>query len=169
MTKYHVKREPVVQPQDQSIKLIPLTKGQVATVDATDYDWLMKWAWNAYWHPRTKTYYARRAHGPHMQRFIMGAKPNQLVDHRDGDTLNNRRKNLRYATSAQNASNRKVHSNNKYGHKGVYWRADMSAWQVSIYCNGKRIHLGYYPQLSDALAARHSAEREHFGEFARPT
>jgi hypothetical protein len=90
MAKFRVEREPVVQPLDESIKLIPLTKGQFALVDAADYDWLMQWPWNAYWHPRTKSYYARRAHGPLMHRFILGlTDPKIKGDHRDGNTLNN--------------------------------------------------------------------------------
>lgn len=40
MAKYHVFRAPVVQPQDQSYRIIPLTRGQVALVDTADYDWL---------------------------------------------------------------------------------------------------------------------------------
>lgn len=40
MAKHRVVREPVVQPLDQSYRLIPLTKGKVAIVDATDYEWL---------------------------------------------------------------------------------------------------------------------------------
>jgi HNH endonuclease len=170
MAKYRVEREPVVQPQDKSIKLIALTKGQVTVVDAHNFERLNALAWNAYWHPRTKTFYARLGHsGQHMQRIIMNAKPGQLIDHHNGDTLDNRENNLRVATHAQNASNRKVHCNNKSGHKGVYWRDDMRAWQVSINCEGKRFHLGYFPKQEDAINARHKAERQHFGEFARPT
>jgi hypothetical protein len=167
MAKRRVEREPVVQPLDQSIKLIPLTKGQVATVDVADYEWLMQWPWNAYWHPRTKSYYARQAHGKLMHRLILGlTDPAIKCDHQDGDTLNNRRYNLRVATDQQNAQNRKTRSDNKCGHVGIWWRKDVQMWQASIFDNGKPRHLGYFRNFDDAFFARSMAEIEVFGQFA---
>jgi hypothetical protein len=56
----HVHRHEVVQPQDPSYRLIPLTYGQNTIVDTENYDWLMQWEWEALWDPKTKSYYAVR-------------------------------------------------------------------------------------------------------------
>lgn len=167
MQKPRVVRHEVVQPPDQSIKYIALTKGQTAIVDAANYEWLKQWNWSAFWHPRTKTFYARRGHaGPLMHRVIFNAQPTQLLDHKSGDTLDNRRQNIRFATSSQNAQNRKTYSSNKSGHKGVYWNAANSKWVAQIGTNGRNKYLGSFMQQSEAIAARLIAEHENFGEFA---
>ena len=87
---YNVKRHAVVQPLDQSIKLIPLTQGRNAVVDAVDYEWLMQWNWCAAWCPITRSFYAtRRDYTVNrrlgitvpMHRVIMGMPTGVQVDH----------------------------------------------------------------------------------------
>ncbi len=51
-----------------------------------------------------------------------------MVDHKDGDPLNNRKTNLRKATPAQNAGNTKLLRNNKSGYKGVFWDKKYNRW-----------------------------------------
>jgi hypothetical protein len=160
-------RHEVIQPLDQSIKYIALTKGQTAIVDASDYDWLMQWCWTAYWHPRTKSFYARRNKGgPSMHRIIMKAKSGDLLDHRNGTTLDNRRRNLRFATSAQNAQNRKVRVDSKSGHTGIAWNPAKGKWTAQIGVKGRNRYLGSFHEISDAIAARAKAAQETFGEFS---
>jgi hypothetical protein len=168
MAKYRVERESVVQPLDQSIKLIPLTNGYVAVVDAFNYEWLMRWNWYAFWNISTHSFYARRAHnGPLMHRFILGlTDPKIEGDHRDGNTLNNRSYNLRVATRQQNSQNRGSYKNNKSGYSGVIWHSRDQVWQAYINTNGKRTHLGYFRNKDDAFFARAMAEIEQHGRFA---
>lgn len=80
---------------------IPLTQGQVALVDASDYEWLMQWKWFALWNKTSRSFYAarnpknidgKRAH-IRMNRLILGLEYGdpRMGDHRDGNTLNNLR------------------------------------------------------------------------------
>ena len=161
----HPYREPVVQPQDQSIKLIALTQGQVTIIDAFKYDWAMRTNWWARWDPTIHGYYAL---GPitFMHRILIGAKGEERVDHKNGNSLDNRLENLRIVSNFENAWNRKVRSTCKSGYTGIHWRDDIKKWQVDICSHGKRIHLGYHAKWEDALAVRIKAEQEYFGEFA---
>jgi hypothetical protein len=103
-------------------RVIPLTKGKLAIVDDADYHWLCQWRWvfssNGY-AMRTVTDNGRRRFFQ-MHRVIMGAQPGQLVDHIDGNRLNNTRDNLRIVTHSQNNWNRKPNRGHRY--KGRCWR-----------------------------------------------
>lgn len=74
------------------------------------------------------------------------------VDHIDGDRLNNRWRNLRNVTIAQNRRNAAKRSDNKSGTNGVFWNSRYQNWQVVI-------HVGGFDKLEDAIAARKQAER----------
>lgn len=164
-------------------RLIPLTKGQFAIVDAEDYEWLSQHKWYAYWHARTQSYYACRNQNiappgekwkntvVRMHREILGLKRGdpRRGDHQDGNTLNYQRHNLRIATNSQNAMNRKKTVANTSGHKGVYLRKDKIAhpWGVFVKVNGKMIHCGFYATKQEAIAVRIEAEKKYYGEFAR--
>jgi hypothetical protein len=101
-----------------------------------------------------------------VHRSILGAKPGTLVDHANHDGLDNRRCNIRLATSADNNANRVLQKNNTSGVVGVVWHKHAQRWQAQIKKNRKMHYLGLFKELSDAIAARRSAEQEHFGEFA---
>lgn len=105
-----------------------------------------------------------------LHRFIMGATGDEVVDHINGDTLDNRKCNLRVVTVQQNVMNHKHHnSRTKSGHRGVFWyhAHGFNKWVAKIQKDGKRIHIGYFDELQDAIDARLKAEEEYFGEFAR--
>ena len=162
MAKRRVYREPVVQPLDKSIKLIPLTRGQVAIVNATDYDWLNQWNWCAWWCKDTRSFYARRLDF-YMHSVIAGTS---RTDHKNGNTLDNRRDNLRGANGSQNQANRKIGINNCSGYKGVS-QADSGRWRSRIMVNRKEISLGRFDTPQQAAYAYNQAALKHFGEFAR--
>ena len=101
------------------MKLIKLSKGQVAKVDDKNFDWLNQWKWFAVWAKDTQSFYAMRAE-PYrddfgvprrravlMHRLIMDTPKGMVVDHIDHATLNNQESNLRNCTTSQNAMNRK--------------------------------------------------------------
>ena len=173
--KRNVKRHAVVQPQDQSIKLIPLTQGQVTVVDAIEYESLSLWAWFAWRNNANSCYYAvhdawdpetKRNVRIYMARHIMNAPPDLQVDHINRNTLDNRRANLRLATQSQNQHNRPKWKKRVDGFKGVYQNADTKMWYACIWVNNKSVYLGQFAdEISAAIAYNEAAVVLH-GEFA---
>lgn len=157
------------------MKEIELTQGQRAKVDDADFEWLNQWKWYAHWNPGTQSYYAVRM-GPrgdrkrktiHMHRIIMEAAEMQDVDHvHSGDTLNNKRDNLRLCTNAQNHYNQRKLSPASSVLKGVIWCKANHKWQAQIKLAGHQIHLGYFAVERDAALAYDIKARELFGKFA---
>lgn len=90
-----------------------------------------------------------------------GVWPSGEVDHKDGNGLNNRIENLRDGTRSQNQRNQKLGRKNKSGVLGVSWHTKSGRWQVHIWIEGKRKHIGYYKRLKHAHAARAAAASAH--------
>jgi hypothetical protein len=159
-------RPELTQPDDPSIRLIPLTKGQVAIVDTDRYEWASQWKWHA--HYGHGAYYAvrktRRAEPKkYLHRQLLG-EPDGEVDHINGNTLDCRMQNLRTCTRSQNNANRSPLKNNTSGYPGVYRYGDH--WEARIYLGHKIIHLGHFATKEEAIAARKAGEVRHYGEFA---
>ena len=89
----------------------------------------------------------------------------EFLDHIDGDPLNNRIENLRPATKAQNAMNRRVMKTNKLKTKGVHKRGDKYYAQIAM--SGNVFPLGSFSTLLEASATYQRAALKHFGEYAR--
>lgn len=90
-----------------------------------------------------------------------GSWPDDQIDHINGVSDDNRIKNLRVVTNAENSRNKSMQKNNTSGVMGVYWCKDISKWKAQIQCNGKSIHLGYFTSKDDAIAARADAESKY--------
>lgn|SRR4051812_40385439 len=90
-----------------------------------------------------------------------------IIDHIDGDPLNNRISNLRAATHSQNMMNRRIHSTNASGYKGVKWDEKEKRWEARIRANGVVFKLGRFKTAEAASAAYQNASIKHHGEFAR--
>lgn len=153
-------------------KEIELTRGLVALVDDDNYEWLSAGGkWNA--RGREGNYYAGRTvwvgkhcHGETMHRLILPS-PTQ-VDHVNGNTLDNRRSNLRVATPAQNAANRKQRADSKQKYKGIRpTRAPGNPWLAEITVKGVREYLGVFPTEEAAARAYDTAAIARLGDFAR--
>lgn len=98
--------------------------------------------------------------------YVHGEWPPGLLDHVNGDGLDNRIDNLRPATVSENAANRRVRRDSSTGAKGVIWYARTRRWQARITVKGKEKHLGYFTRFEDASDAYQRAAVQHFGEFA---
>ncbi len=149
------------------IREIVLSNGDVTIVDDVDYEMLLA---VGVWH-RTGFGYAY-AHGPNgrgirMHRLILGAGRGDMVDHADGDRLNNRRCNLRLASHSQNNANKRRAKNNTSGFKGVYWCRAKQRWHATVMLNRKRHHAGYFESAEQAHHAYVELASKLFGEFVR--
>lgn len=103
----------------------------------------------------------------YLHRFIMECPEGMVVDHINGDKLDNRKSNLRICTAEENALNNKIYATNKSGYPGVSWFKKTNKWRARIQVQGNEIHLGLFESLEDAIAARQQAELEYFGEYRR--
>lgn len=154
------------------MKIISLTKGQQAIVDDADYEWLSRFKWSAVSNPTYGFYAVRyeRESGVRkvilMHRVIMQAADDFEIDHRNGNTLDNQRANLRVATRAENAQNRSKFKNNTTGYKGVCKDKRNGRFRADIRCKGVKYSLGYFPTAIDAARAYDAAAMRMHGEFA---
>jgi len=103
-----------------------------------------------------------------MHRLVMGAVRGELVDHRHGDTLDNRKSKLRKCSNTQNARNQRPHSDKRTSkYKGVAFMRDRGSFRAQIMVNRKKINLGNFVDEISAAKAYDHAALKHFGEFAR--
>jgi hypothetical protein len=100
-----------------------------------------------------------------LHRFIMGNPPGMMIDHRNGNHFDNRRKNLRICGNSQNSRNTKLFVTNTTGYRGVTRRGNK--FEASIKFEGHWKYLGRFEKPDEAAAAYEKAARELFGEFYR--
>jgi hypothetical protein len=91
----------------------------------------------------------------------------KLIDHIDGDSLNNKIENLREATVSQNCCNKKMQSDNKSGFRNVSKKKGYEKWCVQIQVNKKKLHIGYFLDLELADLVATMAREKYHGRFAR--
>lgn len=153
---------------------IPLSKGLAAIVDDEDHEWLSQWRWHAR-ECGAGRYYAVRnrvpqdGEGPpgiYMHREILGCEAGRQVDHASGDSLDNRRSNLRPADRSQNNANRRLSSRNKTGLRGVSLNSASGKFVAQIQVGGKNRGLGYFTDATVAARAYNEAAVAAFGDFA---
>ena len=154
---------------EHSFKAVKL--GRTALCDVADSA-LLDRAIHSHWHDRpNKHYMVVRGYGrggkqTGMHRMVFG-QTDGLVDHINGDGLDNRRKNLRAATANENQRNRKrPNKNNQSGYKGVYWHGQGSKWMAAITVDSKFNGLGLYDKKEEAALAYNVAALRVFGKFA---
>ena len=98
----------------------------------------------------------------YLYRFLLDLTDDDLVvDHIDGDTLNNTKKNLRICTTSENAQNR-IQGNSR---RNITYNAKVKKYRVSLFVNGERKHFGHYPTIEEAEKAAKKA-RKKFMPFA---
>lgn len=101
-----------------------------------------------------------------LHRVIMNAKEGEVVDHINGNKLDNRRKNLRICTNSENVRFQKRHKNNTSGFKGVSWSKGMKKWEARIMVDRKSIVGGYFSNRLDAAKEYNRLATKFFGEYA---
>lgn len=168
MPQRRVVRHEVVQPQNQSFRFIPLTKKQNAIVDIEDFERISRLNWYAMWNRGAKQFYAAnktRGRGTIlMHRMILRCKKKEEVDHKNHDTLDNRKENLRKCKHFQNACHKRKSAINTSGFKGVSWHD--GRWRARIQINGRTIPIGRFRNAADAALAYNKKAKEIHGEFA---
>ncbi len=151
-------------PADPSVRHIALTKGKFAIVDAADYASLSRFRWHAT-ECRGRFYAATVIDGKSvaMHRLLMSPPPGKIVDHIDGNGLDNRRANLRLCTRRQNRRNTRPRRKTS-AFLGVSRRGDK--YLARIKHNGRAFYLGLFDTETQAAHARDTKAKELFGEFA---
>lgn len=74
----------------------------------------------------------------------------QIIDHINNDSFDNRIENLRVCTLSQNLCNSKIFKNNTSGIKGVNWCIQKNKWRARLILEKKEIHIGFFNNLEDA-------------------
>lgn len=85
-----------------------------------------------------------------LHRFITSAAEGLVVDHINGNTLDNTDSNLRVIRHSANMQNRKKHKNNVSGHRGVSWISSRGRWRAAMRIDGKQQFLGYFKDKEEA-------------------
>lgn len=164
-------------------EVIRISKGFSTIVDDEDFVFLSKMKWCAKlaidYSRSGKVYVMRTEKLPdgnkknvYIHRLLTGALDGQYVDHINGDTLDNRRSNLRVCTSGENSYNqskRRINCTSKF--KGVSWNTRLKKWVAQ--CGGpktpgiKNQYIGCYDSELDAARAYNEAAIKRFGQFAK--
>jgi hypothetical protein len=154
------------------MKLIQLAQGKSTMVDDQDYGALVQHRWSERVWGQTSYAMATIYFGDYkqktvrMHRLIMEAPKGSIIDHVDGNGLNNQRVNLRFCTQSQNMGNmRGKMGTSKF--KGVCLPKGRSKWLSQIRVNGASRFLGYFDIAKDAARAYDISALAIHGEFAK--
>jgi hypothetical protein len=152
---------------------IPLSRGYVAMVDAADFSLLSTSDWCAHCtkhsiYPVRKVQTSRGKRLLFMSRYLLGLDFDdpRIANHRDGNSLNNRRENLRIATKHENTWTIRRRPPSKSGFIGVIWNKWKKRWQARIRRDGKLRHIGWFPTKEAAAEAYDQAAIAQRGDFA---
>jgi len=141
------------------MKKILLSQGQFALVDNEDFELIKNFRWYAAQAHNKKTWYARHSITGGgcilMHRLILKLKKNdkRLIDHKNRNGLDNRRRNLRIASHSLNRYNCKKRADNKSGYVGVNLHKQSGKWRARIGKDNNRKSLGLFIDPTEAAIA----------------
>lgn len=151
---------------------VSLSRGYRAKISNADREQVLAFKWcvsTSRNHPVAMRSY--RANGKTvvvlMHRFLLSAASGESVDHINGDSLDNRRENIRLCDHKSNRMNTRKPSNNTSGFKGVMRDSRSGLWIARICANRKTHHLGLFVSKEAAARAYDAAAIRLHGEFAR--
>lgn len=154
---------------------VPLSKGKFALIDAEDADRVLAFKWQAHlanpgcptpkWYARRRTKIGGKYRVIRLHRFIVDAPDGTEVDHINGDGLDCRRENLRFATDFQQCANRTKNGN---AHVTQYKGVEQCGkkWRVRFVANGVRYNVGTFDTEESAAHEYDRLARLIHGEFA---
>lgn len=144
---------------------IEIAPGQSVLIDDDQYEEIAAHRWRA--QKGKHTHYAAMNGGVLMHRLIMRATKGDIVDHVNGDGLDNRKENLRLCSNAENMMNARKIAGRSSRFKGVSWNKDRSQWYSTIEKDGKRKFLGGYKDEAVAAKQYDNAALRMFGSYAK--
>ncbi len=137
-----------------------MTSDEVMLCDADDWEQWKQYHWNV----NNKDGYVRAfVDGKTVvyHHHLLDTKDGYVRDHINRNRLDNRKCNLRYATSHANSLNKSISKINTSGYCGVSYEKRIGKWRAYIFFNNKMIHIGYYDKQEDAIKARKEAETKY--------
>ena len=146
---------------------------EYALVDDEDFEWLNQWKWYAHKGTAPGLLYVVRKISMNgkrirvfMHRAVLDLKKGEICDHKNRNGLDNRRKNLRRCTHAQNSANCRSHLGATSQYRGVYWHKTGRRWVAQAASKGKIYYLGCFKDEKEAALAYNKMAESIHGEFA---
>ena len=153
------------------MKEIYVYGGAIALVDDEDYEKVSKVQWHI--NQGYARGYPRQSLGLNVSHLVMhryvlglGVGDNRIVDHINGNKLDNRRINLRFCTQLENQRNKPKTKHNRSGFKGVGWMPTRGKWRARIRAGGREIHIGMFDSAEEAHKAWRAYAATLHGDFA---
>lgn len=151
-------------------------KGLLVDIDEEDAEFVQSHTWYidqqdaqrcGLYYFVTNMYVGNKRVKQKMHRLLAGciSGDGNVVDHKDGNTLNNTKSNLRICTAKENSRNARTPKTNKSGKKGVRFRNNR--YEANIKVDGKTRYIGIYDTMEEAYEAYCGMAIMHFGAFAR--
>jgi len=151
---------------------VEINGGLFALVNDEDCEFLSQWKWHlsgGYVQRTFRTDNGRvlsaKMHREVLKRSGMDLS-GKIVDHINFNKLDNRRENLRLATSSQSNAHKKPQLNNTSGYKGVSWDKSKGKWKAAYAFRKKDYHIGYFNDVIEAARAYNEIVKVKYNNYA---